>query len=52
MVLEDERDEVAAFSDDVMDVPLYFEHVEVVHGLDGVHILVYHPDHVLEIVGI
>lgn len=52
MILEDERDEVAALSDDVMDVPLYFEDVEVIHGLDGVHILVYHPDHVLEVVGI
>lgn len=35
-----------------MDVPLDFEDVEVIHGLDGVYVLVYHPDHVLEIVGI
>lgn len=35
-----------------MDVPLDLEDVEVVHGLDRVHVFVYHPDHVLEVVGL
>ena len=52
MLLEDERYEISALSDDVVDVPLYLQHIEVVHGLDGVHVLVYHPDHVLEVVGV
>lgn len=52
MLLEDERYKVSALSDDVVNVPLYFQHIEVIHGLDGVHILVYHPDHVLKVVGI
>lgn len=50
-LLEDEGDEVAAFSDDIMNVSLYLEGVEVVHGLDGVHVLIDHADHVLEIIG-
>ncbi len=51
MLLENKRDEIATFPDDVTDIPLNFRGVEIVHCLYCIDILIDHSYDILEIVG-